>query len=159
MKTALLPIALLTLSLPGAAFAYPATIVYRVNTSQPAVPVYQAPAYGPATYYRPINTVPSYGLMPPASAPVNAVVRYRVPASTAYAAPSAYGYGYGTPTPYGVAAVPRATGQRCAVSPGRVLVGAALGGLTSAVLAPKQRSWAVPVGAAIGGLGGLATGC
>lgn len=155
MKTALLPIALLALTLPGAAFAYPTTIVYRVNTSQPSTPLYQAPVYGPATYQA-INTFPSYGLVPPTSAPVNAVVRYRVPASTTYTAPGAYGYT--NPAPYGLAAAPRATSRSC-ISPGRVLVGAALGGLTSAVLAPRQRSWAVPVGAAIGGMGGLASGC
>jgi hypothetical protein len=158
MKLALLPIALLALTLPAPVLAYPSLayptkVVYRINTPapQPMAPGYQAAVYGQPAY-------PTYGYGAVPRPPVT-VVRYRV--SSPYGYPGAPSYGYGAPMAYGAppAAVPVA--QTCSLNAGRALVGAALGGLASAALAPraKDRRWAVPVGAAIGGLGGLATGC
>jgi hypothetical protein len=160
MKTALLPIALLALSLPAPALAYPAKVVYRVTSNalpMPAAPVYRAPLYGQPTYQT-FGAVPGYGAV---QRPPVTVVRYRVPGTYSYGAAPAYAYP-SQPT-YRVAAAPFATpvAQTCRFNPTRALVGAALGGLASTALAPRaqDRSWAVPVGAALGGLGGLATGC
>lgn len=50
--------------------------------------------------------------------------------------------------------------RRC--NPGSALLGAALGGTLGAVMAngPRNRRWALPMGAAVGGiLGGVASGC
>lgn len=170
MKTALLPIALLALSLPAPSLAYPTKVVYRINSNAlpvPAAPVYQAPLYSQPTY-RTYAPLPITGTLrrPPVT-----VVHYRVPSTYGYgAAPAyrysaapAYAYPQQAPYGYGVAAAPLPTpvAQACRFNPTRALVGAALGGLASTALAPRpqDRSWAVPVGAALGGLGGLATGC
>lgn len=161
MKTALLPLALVALTLPGAALAYPVKVVYKTNAAQPVVPGY--PSYGAVPYYTPAP-----------QAVATPVVRYRVrqsygtapvAAPYGYTAPPTYSYGtpagYGAPAPYGVATGYAPAPRTCVPSAGRALIGAAMGGLASVALAPRaqDRRWAVPVGAAIGGLGGLAIGC
>jgi hypothetical protein len=82
--------------------------------------------------------------------------------SVPYGSPDVtYDYFRGSTGPYGIAQVPPTAPRGCTANPTRVLIGAAIGGLTSATLAPnsRTRAWAVPMGAALGGLGGLATGC
>lgn len=162
MKTTLLPLALLALSLPSAALAYPlpapTKTVYRTVVTSAA----PGRAVGYQAYGSPYPA-PGYAMTPPPV--VTPVVRYGVAAPYGYGAPSGYGYpaapaySYAPPVPYGMAPAPVVAANRCGPGTGRVLVGAALGGLASAALAPRarDRAWAVPVGAALGGLGGLAT--
>lgn len=124
-----------------------------------AVPGYGAPAvlpgHGPMPWAPP--TLPPTGIADGYGAGYGTPMpgySYRQPGIT-------YDYGYGQPQPYGVAEMAPTTNRGCSPNATRVLLGAAIGGLSSAALAPnaRARSWAIPVGAALGGLGGLATSC
>ena len=71
------------------------------------------------------------------------------------------GYGYGSGyRPLAVAPVAPVRERRC--QPASLLTGAVIGGGLGAVLAdgPRNRRWALPMGAAVGGLvGGAVSGC
>lgn len=72
---------------------------------------------------------------------------------------SGYGYGSGY-RPLAVAPVAPVRERRC--QPASLLTGAVIGGGLGAVLAdgPRNRRWALPMGAAVGGLvGGAVSGC
>lgn len=130
MKTTLLPLALLALSLPSAALAYPAPaptkMVYR-TVVRPAAP---GASFGYQTYGTPYPAA-GYGMSAPQVA--TPVVRYPVATPYGYGAPSGYGYptapaySYAPPASYGLASAPVAVARRCGPGTGRVLVGAALG--------------------------------
>ena len=169
MKTPLLPIALLALTLPGPALAYPASLVDDLDAIDlPAAPLHRSSTYGPSYYGQP--AYPSYGAVPryrTVPRPSVAMRRYQVaspygyPASPIYGYPGMPAYGYNPPLSYAAPPAPSPLAQGCPLNPSRALMGAAIGGLASAALLSRgqDRSWAVPVGAALGGLGGLATGC
>lgn len=164
MKTSLLPLALLALSLPGPALAYPASFDDDFDAiAPPPAPLYGGSSYGQPVY-PPYGPLPRYRTVPRSSV---ALRRYPVaspygyPAAPVYGYPGGPAYGYNPPLSYAVPPAPTPLGQGCPLNPGRALMGAAIGGLASAALLSRgqDRSWAVPVGAALGGLGGLATGC
>lgn len=76
-----------------------------------------------------------------------------------YGYSNGYGYGAGY-RPLAVAPVAPVRERRC--QPGSLLTGAVIGGGLGALLAdgPRNRRWALPMGAAVGGLvGGVASGC
>lgn len=77
-------------------------------------------------------------------------------------------YGYESYGPYGAPGLPLLAAPQAQPAPARtcnagtVLTGAVLGGGLSAALAngPRNRRWALPMGAAVGGiLGGVVSGC
>ena len=115
------------------------------------------PVYRPQTYYRPLPVVqPGYAPHPGFAPPLVSrygypVTDYPVPVYPSRPAPIlAGGNGLGQ--------------QPRTCQPVVPLVGAALGGTVGAVMAHNSRSrnriWALPMGAAVGGiLGGVASGC
>ncbi|MFM7239877.1 MAG: hypothetical protein ACKOZN_09830 [Cyanobium sp.] len=169
-----LALAALVLQTPAQAFPHsqPNTIVYAYPHTQPYAPQPSAylvrrhvvvsqpqpqPLYRPQTDYRPLPVVqPGYAPHPGFAPPL--VSRYGYPV-TDYPTPVYPA----RPTPIlaggnGVVQQPRSC------QPLVPLVGAALGGTVGAVMAHNSRSrnriWALPMGAAVGGiLGGVASGC
>ncbi len=72
------------------------------------------------------------------------------------------GYGYRPGRPYPLAVVPTTPQPLRRCGPGPALVGAAIGGGLGAALSDgsRQRQWALPIGATVGGLlGGVLAGC
>ena len=162
-NAALLPLALVALSLPGhGAIPYGGGIPLRPGVTiggfgLPGIS-HGSPGRGYGSGYGYGSPVPGYGTVRPLP-----ILPYGTPYGmpAPYSSPTAtYDYNHGGSGPYGVAELPPSASRGCSINPTRVLIGAALGGLSSAALAPngRSRSWAVPVGAAIGGLGALATG-
>jgi hypothetical protein len=169
-----LALAALVLQTPAQAFPHsqPNTIVYAYPHTQPYAQQPSAylvrrhvvvsqpqpqPLYRPQTDYRPLPVVqPGYAPHPGFAPPL--VSRYGYPV-TDYPTPVYPA----RPTPIlaggnGVVQHPRSC------QPLVPLVGAALGGTVGAVMAHNSRSrnriWALPMGAAVGGiLGGVASGC
>lgn len=130
---------------PAAALANPNGVyqryIYESYGPAPAVSAPMAPAPGllaPRPGSLPVTVVPHGGdvILPP---------------------------GYGQPGAYGAYAAPQAQptpARTC--NAGTVLTGAVLGGGLSAALAngARNRRWALPMGAAVGGiLGGVVSGC
>ena len=113
-------------------------------------------ALAPAAAYAYPYTVQRYTVetYTPLARPRTVTVRVR---------PGGYGNGYGygaSYRPLAVAPVAPVRERRC--QPGSLLTGAVVGGGLGAVLADgsRNRRWAVPMGAAVGGLvGGVASGC
>lgn len=169
-----LALAALVLQTPAQAFPHsqPNTIVYAYPHTQPyaqqpsaylvrrhvvvSQPLPQ-PLYRPQTDYRPLPVVqPGYAPQPGFAPPLVSrygypVTDYPVPVYPSRPAPILAGGN-------GVVQHPRSC------QPLVPLVGAALGGTVGAVMAHNSRSrnriWALPMGAAVGGiLGGVASGC
>ena len=72
------------------------------------------------------------------------------------------GYGYRPGLPYPLAVIPATPQPQRRCGPGPALVGAAIGGGLGAALSDgsRQRQWALPIGATVGGLlGGVLSGC
>jgi len=140
MRASLLPLALVALALPVPAIAYPNTNTYQRYTYEsygpPPIAYAPQPVYTPQPIYTTRvrftpRPVSGYGSYPVAAYPV-----------------AAYPGGYAAPA------------RSCSLA--APLVGAALGGGLGVALAngPRNRRWAVPMGAAFGGiLGGVASGC
>ena len=165
-RFALLPLALTALALQAPAQAFPHGPRNTIVDAHPQAYVQQPSAYlvrrhvvvtqpQPRPLYRPLPVVQ------PGYAPLHAVPRQLV---------SRYGYPVNDdPSPVYPArpATLLAGGngmlqQPRTCQPVVPLVGAALGGTVGAVMAHKSRNrlWALPVGAAVGGiLGGVASGC
>ena len=137
MRVSTLPLLLAGL-LGGAALAPAAVQAYPYPSSYPH------PSY-PYTVQR--HTVETFTPQP---RPRYVTVRVRP-----------YGYGYSSGyRPVAVAPVAPVRERRC--NPGTLLTGAVIGGGLGAVLADgsRNRRWALPMGAAMGGLlGGVASGC
>lgn len=170
LRSSLLPLALAALALPAPALAFPHgqrnTIVYaypqtHAHAQQPSAylmrrhVVVTQPQHRPRPIYRPLPAVQT-GYAPHPGFPPQLVNRHGYPV-TDYPAP-----GYpAQPAPtlaggHGMVQQPRTC------RPVVPLVGAALGGTVGAVMARKSRNqiWALPMGAAVGGLiGGVASGC
>lgn len=156
MKLALLPIALLALNLQSLAQAYPVQVV---NVYDSASPERVGRTYPAAYYLQPAHQTYGYGYGR-LSHPPQTVVRYRAISPYGHPSTRTYSYGYGYQNGAQPVQVPVA--HTCRFNSSGALVGAALGGFTSAALAarPSDRRWAVPVGVALGGgIGGLANGC
>jgi hypothetical protein len=147
MRSALLPLALLALSLPLPALAYPNT--YQRTTIE---------TYGPAPGSNPLPVRSyRYGYNPgyPSGYGYNPGYSYN----------PGYGYGPGVGYGYPLAAAPPppytpSPASSCNLT--TALVGAAVGGTLGAVLAPngRDRRWSLPLGAAVGGIaGGAISGC
>jgi hypothetical protein len=169
-----LALAALVLQTPAQAFPHsqPNTIVYAYPHTQPYAQQPSAylvrrhvvvsqpqpqPLYRPQTDYRPLPVVqPGYAPHPGFAPPL--VSRYGYPV-TDYPTPVYPA----RPTPI-LAGVNGVVQHPRSCQPLVPLVGAALGGTVGAVMAHNSRSrnriWALPMGAAVGGiLGGVASGC
>jgi hypothetical protein len=137
MRVSTLPLLLAGL-LGGAALAPAAVQAYPYSYSSP---------YSPHPYTVQRHTVETFIPQP---RPRYVTVRVRP-----------YGYGYSSDDrPMAVAPVAPVRERRC--NPGTLLTGAVIGGGLGAVLADgsRNRRWALPMGAAMGGLlGGVASGC
>jgi hypothetical protein len=147
MRASLLPLALVALALPVPANAYPNTYP---NTNPNTYQRFTYETYGPP----PIAYAPQPVYTPqPIYAP-QPVYKTRV----RFAPRPVSGYGsYPVATYPGAYAAPV---RSCSLA--APLVGAALGGSLGVAMANghRNRRWAVPMGAAFGGiLGGVASGC
>lgn len=167
LRASVLPLALAALALPAPSLAFPhgpSHYVVQPVAPQPTAYLVQ-PQYAPPRYYvaqprpqvqlRPLPSVP-YQYAHPGYAPA-LVSRHGYPITDYPTSgyhrghgPAAFAGGNGQPVP----------ARTC--TPLVPLVGAALGGTMGAVIAPNSRNrrWALPMGAAVGGiLGGVASGC